>query len=167
MVTESTVVFLKNTKGEICLARKKQPIHTVSGEISYSLRLYNGYGGKREEGDGTIEDTAIRELFDESSVSARKENLVYLGRTLFSLSKDGVVSPFMLVFFYEISVYEGAPSEGDEMGPPTFFNRSSLPYDEMMPADKILLSRMFAGEKIDAEVTLLGKGVEPEIVFKK
>lgn len=165
MITEATVVFLKDEEERVCLARKKQPIHNETGEISYSLGMWNGYGGKREQGDAHIEDTAIRELFDESSVSVEKEDLVYLGKSLFCLSKNEDVIPFMEVFFYEVSVYEGAPKEGGEMGAPQFFTTEEIPYHEMMPADKALLPKMFAGGIVDARVTLYGKGVEPKIEF--
>ena len=165
-VKEATVVLLVDKEGRVCLARKKQPIHHEGGEISYSLGMYNGYGGKKEEGDVSIEDTAIRELFDESSVRGEKEDLYFVGKVKFIISKDGVENPFMNVSFYTLSKWEGDPKEGREMGKPEFFEKTRLPYHEMMPADKILFERIFEGRTISSEVTLFGKEKEPLVIFK-
>lgn len=163
---QATVVLLIDEKERVCLARKKQAIHSEAGEISYSLGLYNGYGGKREETDESIEDTAVRELFDESSVTGKKEDLDYKGKVLFILEKEGVRNPFMEVSFYFLHNWEGLPVEGREMGEPTFFAKDTIPYDEMMPADKVLFERMFEGKDVSSEVILFGKDKEPEIHFK-
>lgn len=164
-MTKATVVLLIDEENRVCLARKKQAIHSETGEISYSLGLYNGYGGKMEEEDGSIEDTALRELFDESSVSGEKEDLMYKGTVLFTLEKEGVRKPFMEVFFYTLSAWEDEPKEGTEMGPPIFFKKDEMPYEEMMPADKMLFEKMFRGEDISGEVILFGKEAAPEIHF--
>ncbi len=161
----ATVVFLENKEGEICLARKKQAIHSEEGRVEYSLGLYNGYGGKMEDYDETIEDTARRELFDESSVSCEKEDLAHKGTVLFILEKEGERKPFMEVHFYTLSVWEGCPKEGSEMGPPTFFAKTDLPYSEMMPADKVLFEKMFEEKDISGEVILFGKETSPEVHF--
>ncbi len=162
---KATVVLLIDEENRVCLARKKQAIHSELGEISYSLGLYNGYGGKMEEGDESIEDTALRELFDESTVSAQKEDLVHKGTVLFTLVKEGERKPFMEVHFYTLSVWEGEPKESPEMGSPTFFAKTNLPYDEMMPADKVLFEKMFEEKDISGEVALFGKEAQPEIHF--
>ena len=164
-MTEATVVFLKNPKGEVCLARKKQAIHDDTGEISYSLGIWNGYGGKREDVDESIEATAIRELFDESSVKAKKGDLKKCGDVSFYLHKEGKDVLFMDVVFYTLSRYKGEPKEGDEMGYPQFFGVDTIPYNDMMPADKILLPKMFRGEVVKANVVLYGKDKEPLVTF--
>lgn len=160
-VKKATVVLLVNKERRVCLARKKQPIHHEGGEISYSLGMYNGYGGKKE-----AEDTTIGELFDESSVTGEKESLHIVGKVKFNLKKDEEIAPFMHVSFYTLSKWKGTPHEGKEMGEPTFFPKETIPYHEMMPADKILFERIFKGKDISSEVTLFGKEKEPLVVFK-
>lgn len=161
---KATVVLLINEAGEICLARKKQEIHHENGSINYSLLTYNGYGGKMEEEDSTIFDTAIRELRDESGVIACKENLELVARVYFYLKKeDGGFDPFMDVSFFFLRFWLGAPLEGKEMGVPTFFSRDTIPYDEMMPADKILFEKMLAGDLGVYRVKLLGKKMPPDV----
>ncbi|MCF7844112.1 NUDIX domain-containing protein [Candidatus Gracilibacteria bacterium] len=161
---KASVVLLVDKDGRVCLARKKQPIHHENGEISYSLGTYNGYGGKMEESDSTIFDTAIRELQDEADVFASKEDLKLVARVYFYLKKeDGSFEPFMDVSFFFLRTWYSDPKEGSEMGPPRFFEQVDIPYDEMMPADSIFFKKMFAGERSVYEVKLLGKKVEPEV----
>jgi 8-oxo-dGTP pyrophosphatase MutT (NUDIX family) len=167
---QATVVLLVDKGGRICLARKKQPIHhdyDKGGEdIPYSLGTYNGYGGKREPTDASIFQTAIRELAGESGVKAREEDLDLVSRVFFwKPSKEtGIMMPFMEVSFFFIHIWEGEPLEGDEMGPPAWFTQDEVPYRNMMPADKGLFQRIFAGERAVFEVRLPGKDVPPEII---
>ena len=72
---------------------------------------------------------------------------------------------FMRVYFYILRKWEERPVEGREMGPPTFFKKENIPYGNMMPADKILFARLLAGESINSDVILMGKGVEPIVEF--
>lgn len=159
----ATVVLLIDKEGRVVLARKKKAIHHDTGEISYSLGLYNGYGGKMEEEDKTIERTAVRELYDESSVVGKEEDLEKCARVYFYIQKDETDMPFMDVTFYILREWSGAPKEGLEMGEPTFFSQNELPYEEMMPADKILFGKILAGEKGEYNVFLKGKDIEPVI----
>lgn len=162
---QATVVLLIDKDGRICLARKKQAIHHDGGDISYSLGLYNGYGGKMDATDETILDTAARELFDESGVIAQKEDLEKILRVYFYISKEGVLIPFMDVSFFLLRVWEGEPLEGLEMGVPKFFAQDDIPYNEMMPADRILFEKMFKKEFGTYHVELYGKNIPPLIKF--
>ena len=136
---KATVVLLVNKEGAICLARKKQAIHHNGGEISYSLGLYNGYGGKKEVSDVTISDTAIRELFDESGVSSQKEDLEKVLRVYFYISKEGALIPFMDVTFFLASLWSGEPKEGEEMGAPLFFNLVSGLIPRQLAAESLCI----------------------------
>ena len=158
---KATVVFLLNKEKRVCLARKKQAIHHQDGAIEYSLSMYNGYGGKMEISDATIYDTAIRELIDESNVSASKENLELVSRVYFYVKKEEEFIPFMEVSFFFLSIWQGTPVEGSEMGAPLFFPLDNIPYHQMMPADKQLLEQMFQGERKVYEVKLFGKSIPP------
>jgi 8-oxo-dGTP diphosphatase/8-oxo-dGTP diphosphatase/2-hydroxy-dATP diphosphatase len=161
-VKEATVVLLEDGDGKIALARKKQPIHHDSGVIEYSLGRYNGYGGKKEKEDTTIFATAVRELYDESGVIAREADLTLALRVYFSIKgKNELKEPFMIVSFFVLRTWEGIPVEGSEMGPPTFFDRESIPFEEMMPADKLLFEKIFAGEYGVYDVYLPGKHEAP------
>lgn len=162
---QATVVFPIDKEGRIGLAPKLQPIHLHGGSevIEYSVDMYNGWGGKRDPEDATILDTAIRELFDESSVRVEKEDLELVFRAYFYREKDGVIIPYMDVFFYFLRTWSGTPVETKEMGLPVFFTADSLPYDKMMPADKQLIQEALNGGRGVYEVLLHGKTNPPEI----
>lgn len=158
---QATVVLLVDTNGRVCLARKKQAIHHDNGEdISYSLGMYNGYGGKREQLDGSIEHTAICELAAEARVLADVKDLELVSRVYFwkPSKQTGELMPFMEVFFFLLHSWKGEPQEGREMGPPEWFFKDDIPYGEMMPADEEILTQIFLGEHSVAEVKLHGQG---------
>ncbi len=182
-LTRATVVYLVDKDDRVCLAQMKKAIRKdkVDGgeQIEYSLGVWNGYGGKEQDSDVSIEHTAIRELEEESTVKANVEDLENCGAVNFYLIdkseyiidqkfddynvKDREV--FMRVYFYILKKWQGEPIEGKEMGPPTFFKEDNIPYDNMMPADKILFERLLSGGRIDSNVILMGKDVEPIVKF--
>lgn len=153
--TLATVVFLKDKEGKICLARKKKTIHDEHGEISYSLGTYNGYGGKKDKDDITIEDAATREVDEEAGIKSKKEDLKYCGKIFFFWpnNKDKIVAD-MEVLFYVLEKYEGNPKEGNEMGEPQFFEVKNIPYNEMMNGDKLFLPKMLNGEIVEGNLFL-------------
>lgn len=163
--TQATVVFLRDTEGSICLAQKKKPIHHDAGEITYSLDTWNGYGGKREEEDESIEDTAIRELEQESDVFAEKGNLIPAGHVYFFWPHNETEDADMEVHFYFLDVWTGEPKEGNEMGVPQFFSPETVPYDYMMPGDKVLIPRMSKGEYVEGSLYLGKKDVAGNPLF--
>ncbi len=177
-LTRATVVYLVDTDGKVCLAQMKKAIHKdeVHGgeQIEYSLGVWNGYGGKEEESDrkyceqnginNSMLYTAIRELEEESGVKAVMEDLEERGAVNFYLREKSDL-PFMQVHFYILHKWGGQPIEGKEMGAPTFFDKENIPYEQMMPADKILFERLLVGERIDSDVILIGKGIEPIVQF--
>lgn len=166
--TKASVVFLRDSEGRICLAQKKQPIHHAAGEISHSLGTWNGYGGKREAEDKTIEETTVRELLQESGVVSYKGNLISCGHVYFFWPKNEGTeksSADMEVFFFFLDVWGGDPKEGDEMGVPQFFYPYEIPYDNMMEGDKVLFPRMILGEVVNGSVHLGKKDYEGNVLF--
>ncbi len=153
-LTQATVVFLKNSEGNICLAQKKKPIHHENGEITYSLGTWNGYGGKKEAGDKTIEDTAIRELVQESGVTGEKKDLQLCGHVYFFWPNTNGEVADMEVYFYVLPLWQGEVKEGDEMGKPQFFAPQEIPYDEMMGGDRIIIPKMLQGGMVEGTLHL-------------
>jgi len=101
---------------------------------------HNGYGGKVKPGE-VLEDSARRELFEESGVRA------------IALEKKAVLTFVFLhtgksieshIFWCE--KFAGMPKETDEMQP-FWFNFNSVPYGKMWPDDKIWFPKFLAGEK--------------------
>jgi 8-oxo-dGTP pyrophosphatase MutT (NUDIX family) len=116
-----------------------------------------------DENDVTIEDTAVRELVEETGVRAQKNDLQKKLTALFYIEKDGEINPFMEVVFFTILSFEGVPVESAEMGKPEWFTKDELPYDLMMPADRILFKKIFSNAYKEYVVVLKGKGVAPVV----
>jgi ADP-ribose pyrophosphatase YjhB (NUDIX family) len=149
----ATVTYLLRGN-KICLARKKQEIHTAGGlSLDNSAQTWNGYGGKVEKSDKSIRHTAVRELFDESGVKALTQNLIPTGKISFFWLGNDSDTPNMIVYFFLLYVFEGEPKETNEMGAPIFFTQDIIPYHEMMSADKVFLPKMLSGEKIIADIS--------------
>ena len=147
----ATVIFLRKD-GKIILARKKKVTKSEGEELSIIKGTYNGYGGKfdENEGDKDIDDTAIRELNEESGkekgVSADKKDLQKIGEAKFFWPNNNSDDPNMLVHFYILDKFSGYPIETSEMFAPEEFNPENIPYDDMMGADKEIIPKMFANE---------------------
>jgi 8-oxo-dGTP pyrophosphatase MutT (NUDIX family) len=152
--TLATVVYLI-TGNSICLAQKKNAIHTKGKELKKSSMKWNGYGGKREPEDVSIRDTAVRELLEESGVAANPENLIPAGRLIFFWEGNHTDAPDMEVFFFFCGTWKGSPVETETMGPPTFFELDAIPYHEMMENDAEFLPKMLRNEKVVAKVSFV------------
>lgn len=160
----ATVVFLRDEKGRICLAPKKDDIHT-SDKVLAKSRKRNGYGGKQEKGE-TILQAAIRELWQESGVVAKESDLELVGEIGFIWPGNETLQPDMLVYFFFLSEYTGEPREGKEMGVPEFFFPNEIPYHEMMPADRLFVPRLLAGERLTWDVHLGKKTPDGNVYFE-
>ncbi len=143
----ATVVFLVHGD-TICLAQKKQNIHTKDGKELSKSSVWNGYGGKREPEDASIRDTAIRELFEESGVKALPDSLVPAGRFRFFWPGNNGPHASMEVYFFFLSTWEGTPEESAAMGKPAFFHIDSIPYEKMLPDNILFLPRLLQGERL-------------------
>lgn len=135
---EGTVVYPRRDDGALLFAMKTRKI----GE-----GCWNGYGGGKE-GEETIEETAVRELEEESGLIVRIEDLEKIAvQRAYSHKSDGRVV-FALVHFYVARNCTGEVKETPEMITPTWFLPHEIPWDELMPADKLWLPRVFAGERL-------------------
>jgi hypothetical protein len=85
-------------------------------------------------------------------VRAREEDLIPCGRVYFFWRGNISEIADMDVTFYILRSWSGIPCEGDEMGPPIFFEKGKIPYGEMMAADAFLFPKMFAGESPNYQV---------------
>lgn len=160
----ATVVFLRDEQGRICLAPKKGNIHKGGEELKNSQK-WNGYGGKQEEGE-TIFEAAIRELKDESSVRGKEKDLEFAAHISFFWPGNETDKADMAVYFFFLSIFEGHPKEGDEMGAPQFFSLEEIMELDMMPADKLFLPKLLAGEKLVWHVHLGKKTEDGSIYFE-
>lgn len=137
----ATVCFLAKD-GEILLGLKTKKI---------GKDCWNGYGGGVEE-DETVEETAVRELLEETGgVVALPEHLEKIAIVYFHNTKSDGETFTCRVHFFLVRQWRGEAKETEEMIRPTWFDTSNLPFDQMMPADREWLPIALRGQKIIAE----------------
>jgi len=137
ILLDATVCFLIRG-GQILLALKTKKI---------GQGCWNGYGGGIEPGE-SIRSATVRELFEESGVSALPSHLEKVAVIDFHNTKSDGTRFICRVHFFLLSRWTGDPKATEEMSEPTWFRESDLPLKEMMPADKIFIPALLAGKKI-------------------
>ena len=132
-------------RGKIILAAKKRKI---------GIGKLNGYGGRVEEGEDRIQ-SLIREIFEECSVIAEKENCKELGYIDFYFQN---AEGFLRVYVYRIDEFFGEPVETEEMGNPEEFDVNKIPYDKMMVGDDKFIPNVVENKKFKGEVHFSANG---------
>lgn len=107
----------------LCLVADKNRILLGKKKKGLGKGYYNGFGGKLEPGERVI-DAAIRELYEEAGIIAKK--LTKAGKLFFNFSnsKNSIEGH---VFF--VKDYEGIPKETQEMLPQWFSIPEEINFD--------------------------------------
>lgn len=130
---------------ELCLARKEP----TKGALKRGLAgKRNGYGGGLETTDSSYITCALRELYEESLVVATLEEITEIGRVRFH---NGIESVYECVYFI-VRVPHSKPLSTEEMSDPVWFPSAKLPYDDMMPSDRIIMPLILAHKRFEADV---------------
>ena len=130
----------------LCLLLKNKQLSLALKKSNLGKGKYNGYGGK-QEGNETLEETALRELYEEANVKGNE--LEQVAEITYTFPKnpewDQIVSVYLLKKF------EGEPQETEEMQP-SWFDLDNLPYEQMWDNDKHWLPLVLSGKKIKGSV---------------
>jgi len=137
-VHKATLLFVKRD-GEVLLIRKKRGLG--AGKI-------NGPGGKLEPGETALA-CAVREVQEELQITPHDP--VDHGRLRFQF--DDGYSIDVQVFIAH--AYSGEPQETDE-AIPLWFDRDSIPFDQMWADDRIWLPHVLAGKSVDGRFLFSG-----------
>lgn len=132
---------------EICLAMKKR---------GFGMGKWNGIGGKVEDGK-TIEEAAIRELYEEINVKTNITNLEKIGNIKFYFNDKPDWNQRMHIYF--INQWQGDPKESEEMAP-KWYKKNQIPYESMWVDDPHWLPQVLDGKKIEAEFYFNKDGAE-------
>ena len=125
MAKQMCVLYPVSNNG-VWLGRKKRKIG--AGSI-------NGCGGKPEGGESIIE-AMIREAYEEWGITIEASDLKLVA--ILNVSREGIGHEF-LIHVFTTERWGGQFIETDEMGLPSHYPISKVPYDHMMPADKLWL----------------------------
>jgi len=134
---------------KVLLGRKKR---------GFALGKLNGYGGGKEDYDLSIEDTAKRELLEESSIECDKNNLEKVAEIeFFYIDVPKEKNWDQIVHIYFLKKWSGIAKETEEMSP-EWHETNNLPYEKMWVDDSVWLPLILQGHKIKASFTLINKG---------
>ncbi|CAK4067724.1 unnamed protein product [Aphanomyces euteiches] len=158
-VKQYTLAFLtRNYEGEeqVLLGMKKR---------GFGQGKWNGFGGKVESTDKTIEDAAAREMTEEASISVRGQDMQRRGTLVFTFTDKPEV---MEVHVFVVDTFQGIPAETDEMRP-QWYSIETIPYASMWSDDSFWLPHVLNGKRIvgqfdfaDDETTILDHALDFE-----
>lgn len=132
------------TQATLCIPLKRDQFLLGMKKRRFGVGKYNGFGGKFESSkDKTIEDTAIRELEEESGLSSQLEHLTKAAEIDFYFPHKPEWN--QTVHIYTVSTFSGEPQETEEMAF-QWFNRKDLPYHQMWDDDKYWLPLVLEGK---------------------
>ena len=103
----------------------------------------NAPGGKLEEGE-SLENSVAREVMEEFAVRVDPSKLEKVAIIHFYFGE----TPGPEVHVFLTGEWSGQPRESKEMGNPTWYEISDLPWDKMWLADRDWMPVVFSGEKI-------------------
>ncbi|MCX6710419.1 MAG: 8-oxo-dGTP diphosphatase [Candidatus Woesearchaeota archaeon] len=123
----------------------------------FGAEKLNGYGGKVQDGE-TIEEAAVRELYEEAKIQAVPSDLEKVAIIDFyfdDVPKEKNLNQTVHVYF--LKKWNGEPKETEEMRP-EWYARNSLPMQKMWIDDQYWLSGVLAGKKLRASFTFGNQG---------
>jgi 8-oxo-dGTP diphosphatase len=136
---EATLVLL--SKGippdELLLGYKK---------VGFGQGKYTGFGGKVEPGE-TIQDSARREMLEETGITLNLEDLNYAAFLVFSFPNKPEWSQVVHVF--TVNSDSKIPFESREMIP-KWFPIEDIPYDQMWDDGRYWLPKILEGRSFKA-----------------
>ena len=127
----------------LCIIEKHGRILLGMKKRGFGTGRWNGFGGKVQDNE-SIKDGAEREIFEETSLTAK--SLSQVGTIIFKF-EDG--TGIHEVHVFRCSDFEGQEKESEEMKP-QWFNVNQIPYENMWPADSYWLPYLIGGKNFKA-----------------
>ncbi|HAT56868.1 MAG TPA: 8-oxo-dGTP diphosphatase [Veillonellaceae bacterium] len=142
---DTSLVYPIRSDGKILLGMKKRGM---------GKGKWNGFGGKIE-GQESMEECAVRELYEESGLEGRPCDLIYKARLFFEKPDEPSWNHWGFVYF--LHVWKGNETSSEEMSP-RWFAVDALPYAKMWKADKVWLPAVLAGAFVHGRITFGSDG---------
>ena len=127
-----TTLLVVVSDGNVLLGEKKR---------GFGAGLWNGFGGKVDLADASIEHAALRELKEECGIDA----LDATRRGVLTFHYADAPNP-METHVFHASAFEGTVAESDEMRP-AWFPEDAIPLEKMWPDDEHWYPAFLRGEK--------------------
>lgn len=133
----------------LCFLRDSQKILLGLKKRGFGEGKLNGYGGKLEKGE-TVEQAAVRELFEESGVKVSLDSLRKMAEIDFHWPTVPEQKWDQRVHVFFIENWDGEPVETDEMKP-LWTPLNEIPFEKMWNDDKHWLPLLLKGDQLKAK----------------
>ncbi len=150
-------------RATLCFLTKDDKVLLAMKTKKIGQGCWNGYGGGIEQGETPLQ-SILRELSEEAKVDVSTDSFDRVATVYFNNTKADGNTFVCKVYVFLVHRWSGEPQSTDEMASPTWFEKNKLPFENMMPADKVWLPVVLAGKKIMARAsygpfqkTLLGE----------
>lgn len=141
----------------ICYCIKDDFVLLGLKKRGFGVGKYDGYGGKVDACE-TIEEGAIRELFEESGLVAKPSDLEKVAVIDFYFSDIPKEKNWdQQVHIYTLKTWKGEPVETEEMKP-LWFKKDKIPIDKMWGDIPYWFSEVMQGMKFVGEFTFEKSG---------
>ena len=140
---------LKSTNTTLVIIRKNGKILLGQKKRGFAKGTFNGIGGKQDPGE-TIEQAMIRETQEEIGITPTSYYPV--GKIKFDVYYKGE-RQILVMYVYICTEFDGKIVETEEIIP-NWFDKDKIPYDNMLPDDKMWFPQIIAGKHVEGEVVL-------------
>ncbi len=153
------------TQATLCIPINGDEVLLGMKKRGFGVGKYNGFGGKFNfSKDRTIEDTAIRELEEESGLCSKLEYLKKAAEIDFYFPYKSEYD--QTVHIYIVSTFSGEPQETEEMAF-RWFHRNNIPYPQMWDDDKYWLPLVLERKCLNAKVIFKDVNGENVVDYKE
>lgn len=135
------------TQATVCLPVRDGQVFLAEKQGKIGAGRLNGFGGRREPEDATIQDTNIREVQEEVGITVTRAR--QLGDICFhNPSQREEALRRMQVHFFVATQWLGEPRESEEMKNFAWHDIDGLDYSQFMPGDRLFLPAILGGQSV-------------------
>ncbi len=155
-------IGMEVSKPRFYVAKKREQVGRSNRKSGAPVSTkWNGYGGRWVPSDHSIFSTAVRELREKSGVRILQRNLKLCG--IVEIVQPTAVpreTVSKTVYFFKAfaSDYSDYPKATVKMGEPKSFSVYDAPWEEMRPADELILPILMRGQTVRGSIRLTRKG---------
>jgi len=132
------------TEATLCYPIRDDEVLLAEKQRKIGAGFLNGFGGRVEAVDKSLQDTNTRET--EEEIGIRIKTAKKVGEVTFHNPSDEEELRKMVVHIFTATEWDGEPSETNEMKKIDWYKISSLNYNKFLPADRLFLPQILNGK---------------------